>query len=459
MIITIDSIRLPARPNTYLQLFAAGGLGVHQSLSAPLHFHVVEAGAPFYVLRWFFDVTKDGLTGQALGGCARVYASGVVTLHEWNGEVAGTVVVSGLLPRRRQPTPAAAASLSPAIPAAIEAAMTKAGARSRETFASFKVDDHWHAPVTLFALHARRLAGQVTAAEAHPLLHHLERWARALHPPERPPRDDDLLASLLAVPTLAWAYRFDETLAGKSVDQWSVIGSFPQPHRAAFDCDDGAHFSLELFHVLYAHGVGPLADLARQYKPYLAVGEIKGTDKHYGAHLFLLLLPLAAGLSVITVESTAVASGAWHEDLSAATDADKAELVGARGELKDAGLSEDNARIHSPLSLVDSYHMYGRVYALFDEASYLACVDKATGAFGPQASKFFRAPRTTTMWAGVTPAEGLQRMPRSRLLEPPQATAAVPPPGVRSLAVGKPTRLHTVPYEVLKGAFLYGRSL
>jgi hypothetical protein len=145
-----------------------------------------------------------------------------------------------------------------------------------------------------------------------------------------------LLAETLSFPSIGWRYCTDTTPSGKYADCWSSLWTFPNPERAAFDCEDGAQACLELFGVLLKITVDARVDpllaliqrLALNYAPWMAIGEVKHDDA-YVLHCFMVLLPReGSGFNgpAINIETTEFGSGPWSKeafDSTLATDEDE----------------------------------------------------------------------------------------------------------------------------------------
>jgi len=71
----------------------------------------------------------------------------------------------------------------------------------------------------------------------------------------------------------------EEEASGTLTDQWVRIGCFPDLGLAGYDCEDGAEFALEMFHVLKygkftSSALRRIQRLARQYTPMLVVSKL-----------------------------------------------------------------------------------------------------------------------------------------------------------------------------------------
>lgn len=139
--------------------------------------------------------------------------------------------------------------------------------------------------------------------------------------------DGDVLGEMLSLPSLGWTYRDDKTRSGTFADLWTTIYTTPDPHKAAFDCEDGSIAALQLLLVLQnvellpsaSHKLKRIQALARRYRGWLTIGELY-TDSGYEQHCFLVLLDRSwTGkihdrlLPSISVESVVWGSGVWHQ--------------------------------------------------------------------------------------------------------------------------------------------------
>ena len=427
-----------ASSTTWVQAFNQQGVCVHQK-GATLDLRPL-APTPVVYVRWYDDVEGSGLRGQALLGACRVRANGTVALRDWDGtKLDQTVRVANMV------------FAGPEVPVedtsklirAIEASCQSHGLVTYKVYADFLADDHYKAPTLAFALHATQLASQCDTSQAANLLTRLARVAHALSPSATQPT---LLAHMLSLLALPWAYYFDRTAA----DQWCALSSFPEPHRAAFDCEDGAHFMLELFHVLQAlpSPADPLLrsmwTLAQAYTPYLAVGEILSQGA-YVPHCYVVAV--AKGAPALVLEPTGYTSGAWGdtEQMSSPVEA-----------LKASGLSANTGRVRVPLSAMARGKRYGRLFHLVTcaggEARFVVCnTDTFEWLARPDVSKVaFHEPVATFR----TQVQGLMaRMPPGRLLTPSTSTflPATPP---RVLAL-RPSSRHPQALELAQGSTLY----
>lgn len=453
VLLTLVAQGLPDKPRAFLQVFSDNG-------APPVHLSSKTGGVvrltvhTLLSVRWFYDVTtEDGLVGEVCGGACRIHRNGeAVSLRDWKGRrIPGTVSVAGL--EQSLPSLPPHGDLHPDVMKRVrETLQTRFHADEKDIFDHFRVDDHRRSPVALFALHAAQLARRVAPRDAQTLLGHLEKMARAFAPPGH--REEDVLADVLALRSLPRAYAVDRTYWGETADQWSVLNSFPEPHRAVFDCEDGAHEALELFYVLQQHGVGSLADLARCYVGYLALGQIR-VHGVYTAHAYVILLPKepVGKDPAISIETTTYSSGAWHANLDAKRDEPAFEE--ARIALRAVKRSEETARIRSPLSMVAEQRIYGRLFALVTPDTYLACLAEDGKTCGPDTTSFLRfgATRRTHSIPMGDLSDGLRRMPCS-LLPSPGALVypSVPQPVLTLSPVGR----YVHAWEIVKGASLYG---
>ncbi len=328
------------------------------------------------LVRWFIDSTDaDGLLSQqcVAAGCG----SSSVELRDIEGRQVGQLHIQGL------PSLAAKVqSLDMDVPDEWRKQLAEAhrGAARADTFYEVDVflDRVRPMPLLWYALSAAQIQAP-DPANALALFEHLAALAlRFAHPTQTD--DASLLADMLALPSLGWVYRADETRNGRPADQWASIFSFPNPERAAMDCEDGSKACLELFLEFRALPLPSssssvllrrLHALAQQYDPFLAVGELKSSDGSarssgtggggcYVLHCFLILLGRDA--PHLTVESTAYASGAWKAASVASKEWDRAIHQRCSQATR---RWEATARVRSPLSMVHGQRMYGRLFSLF----------------------------------------------------------------------------------------------
>lgn len=232
-------------------------------------------------------------------------------------------------------------------------------------------------PVLFYTLVARRM--KATPLQATAYFEHVTAIAMAMSSAPAAV-DEQLLADMLTLPSLVWAYRPDKTRSLDEIDQWSSLWSYPPTPGGvvAFDCEDGSIALMQLFLVLQSvelirpsKSLQRLQTLARRYTPWLAVNELLssgGSAKggvgggNYVLHCCLLLLPSGgSGAVPISIESTARCSGPWRKeggDGTYARDRARAHKAVARG--------SDRAIMHlrTPISVVHAHRMYGRLIAL-----------------------------------------------------------------------------------------------
>jgi hypothetical protein len=232
------------------------------------------------------------------------------------------------------------------------------------------------APLLLYALSAYDM--EETNTSTRFFQHLLDLALQFAHPTQQD--DSSILADMIAFPSHGWLYRCEKG------DYWSSLWSYPDPHLVAFDCEDGAKALLELFLVFQRCSRVPAGtrlhhfqQLARQYQPWLAIGELKSSDgaaaltgahlgqhtkgSEYLLHCFLVLEPLG-GAPFISIESTAYASGAWTKPSAQGLAYDRKEFGRAEAFASAQGVSAI-ARVRSPISMVRDQRMYGQLLALF----------------------------------------------------------------------------------------------
>lgn len=395
-------------------------------------------------LRWFADVGG----AQVLLGCACLSTPKTgVEIVDIDGRCIGEVAVDDW-----QAPAKAEVEIDTSLIKAVEARARALGLATDDTFADFLLHlPHGprRVPMLVFALHTLRIEA---GAEPVALFRHWLRLARAFRTHVDAP---SLLADVLAMPTHGLAYRFDYDADGHETDQWSSLWSFPDPHRAAFDCEDGSKACLEIFHVLCRLDLSSsssddpelieLQRLARRYEPHLGVVELKhGPKREYAPHCLLVLLPSsdAEELPTITVESTANASGAWHANIAPVLlEADRRQHKQAVADLRAHSLPASCARM--PLSLVREQKLYGRLLTLV-HAGRQWC-EQRLFAPGTLASQVFLAPakfpgtrafRCDTSELNEHFAPLLRCMPRCKLPLPPAATDSIRRPSARAIGAG-----------------------
>ncbi len=327
-----------------------------------VNIHLPPASSQLLV-RWYADVcTKENLVAQQyLGGGACAIGETEIALIDVTSSRHGRLSVRYTAPTQVRPVtrvPIASSHLVKQVQAGFKHLQHK----RHDDIASVSVligSQMRELPLLWYPLLAMRMS-TLTKSSANATWSRLVQLAQHFHPGAT---DGQVLAEALAFPSLGWRYCADLTPSGVYADSWSSLFTFPNPERAAFDCEDGAHACLELFHVLLGLEVedGDLARiqrLARQYTPFLAVGEIK-SEKKYVLHCFLVLLDTEKKrLPAIHVETTSFGSGEWHTGFRDRVDEDEREYT----ECSDAW---PDARIRSPISMVHDQKMYGRLLALF----------------------------------------------------------------------------------------------
>ncbi len=320
-----------------------------------------------FLARWYADITTDeGLTAQSfLGAGACPIGSNTMQLIDMAKKQQCSVSFKTTLKPRKVPQPI----LNPRARALVDASnRAHSGLRfhPNEEFSYVSVligPEVQELPLLWYPLVALR------AAETDYSTQTLSRLlALASHFKPRA-KDGQLLADTLTFPSLGWRYTADKTPSGIYADCWSNLFTFPNPERAAFDCEDGAQASLELFNVLISLDLNPrsplarIQALARKYTPFLVVGEIKSGGK-YVLHCFMVLLGLDdnKSLPAINIESTAFSSGEWCRDaIDESIEEDQREYR----ECMQASKDIPTARIRSPVSMVCEQKMYGRIFSLF----------------------------------------------------------------------------------------------
>jgi len=353
------------------------------------------------MIYWYADAfaADDGMQAQELiaSGCGM---GGVVTLVDLGGMAQGTLSVEAKWPFATPNAP-------PSTPDNAQAV-----ALIRHTRAAYKLVPH-HAdtdiftdvqvyldrvvrlPILWYALHAHQMRAVPVDATAY----FESALVLARHfAPASPSAfgQQQLLADMIALPSLGWIYRPDTWAHDNSdAEQWSSIWSHPGPTLPAFDCEDGTKALMELFLVFQKiELVRPSSDLrhlqrlARRYTAWMAIGELKSDSGsasaslqkpgHLGArdsanyimHCYLMLLTRAPGATdtpPITIESTAYASGVWSEGMTRYRDEEARQYSREMRALEALPTEQQrlNARVRSPMSLVCEQRMYGRLIALF----------------------------------------------------------------------------------------------
>ncbi len=343
------------------------------------YFYVTEASSTLFTARWYADmVTSDGLEAQMLmGGGACAIGDPLLTLNDITGKSQATLSLSSAsLPQRK----ARAIPDNPRARALVSTVdeVHRGLASDKDeifSFVSVHIGDGVKAlPLLWYPLLAMRM--QHSAWEAEALFTHLLALASHYAPSSGATSDGQLLADMLTFVSLGWRYTADKTPSDVYADSWASLFTYPNPERAAYDCEDGAKACLELFNVFVGLDLedndAPLASiqrLAREYSPFLAVGEIK-SEGSYVLHCFMVLLTLdpqtgmpSRKLPAIHIETTAFSSGPWPSNgFDAATmQRDRAEYSACSQLTRD----DPAARIRSPVSMVCEQKMYGRLLSLF----------------------------------------------------------------------------------------------
>jgi hypothetical protein len=301
-------------------------------------------------------------------------------------------------------------------------------------------------PMIVYALHANDVRIDDNASCVALFAHLLDLALHFAHAPSQT-SDACTLADMLTLVVLVFQYKFDTTYddAHTPTDRWTSLLSFPCVARATYDCEDGAHTCLELFHAFTrckisgganAH-LARIQALARTYTPYLAITELKMKKKKYEPHCMLVLLPGTGG-GAITVEPTAFASGEWHARMLDSLAADRKVHAAAHATLERHGVHDDDARARMPLSMVRHQSMYGRILALMTcggaRAQHLLHDGRGRG-IGVDACAFFLAPDAAKRELAIDmPVDTLRRafateltqMPASRLPRAPATPQQLP---------------------------------
>ena len=263
----------------------------------------------------------------------------------------------------------------------------------------------------------------------------------------RPPAD--VLADLVALPSLGWVYRPDRTPTGADADCWASLWSHPDVGRAAYDCEDGARACYEMFVALRdteltAHASPQLRlvqHTARFFTPWLTIGELRqGKHDECVMHCWLVLEARTGKAAVpIVIESTEYASGPWRADATTPA-ADRARHKLSSHAAKRLGI-DDVARVRTPVSMVRERGMYGRVFAQFTASHadgerahwcvHRVVVEKKKGTIGVPANAFFdpaqrgtasaftEVTRVRTQWLTQQLASHLAYAPRATFPSPP----------------------------------------
>lgn len=329
-----------------------------------------EKGAGRLLVRWFVDeVDEDGLVAQEAIGSG-FYRNPVVDLLDIEGQSHGSVTIKGWkggeyeTPKLQQAT---------AWSKQVAEAHRTLKARYDDSFSDVQVflDKVRSMPLVWYSLSATEIV-----AQPEPTTILLDHWLalarRFAHPTQID--DESILADLLSILSLGWVYRPDQVYKGTESDHWSSLLSFPSPHHAAFDCEDGTKALYEVCLVLQNITLASSATqdllriqaLAKHYTFYLAVVELKSTSgkmmgiaSSYLPHCCGVML--APGRVPITIESTAYASGAWSSDLAQRRETDQ------HIHTRHTAVAGKGAAVRSriPLSMVHAQRMYGRFLSLF----------------------------------------------------------------------------------------------
>jgi hypothetical protein len=261
----------------------------------------------------------------------------------------------------------------------------------RDIFASLSVhlDTSIKVPTVWFTLHAMQLKFERSVATAY--------FDRAitiaesmLYSTQR--SEFQLLADVLALPSLGWVYRIDKDSRNQPRDTWSSLWNYP-PSKVplSFDCEDGAKALIELTITLQrladadddgklddkdepTSKVQRLARLASNYIPWLTIGQLRNmevTSAHdstseFLSHTYVVLEPRDARLPYLTLESTAWASGAWMPVTDPMVVARDKEIYTRMASVNDKLASSGHkcGRVRFPISLVRAERMYGPIIAM-----------------------------------------------------------------------------------------------
>lgn len=333
-----------------------------------------EKGAGRLLVRWFVDdVDEDGLVAQE-AIASGFYRRPLVELLDIEGQSHGSVTVLGWTgtdyetPKLHQPLQWIKQ---------VDEAHKSLKAKYDDTFSDVNVfvDRVRAMPLIWYSLSATEIV-----AQPGPTTILLDHWlalaVRFAHPTQTD--DESILADLLSILSLGWVYRPDQVYKGAESDHWSSLLSFPSPHRAAFDCEDGTKALYEVCLVLQnltltssaSKDLLRLQTLARQYTFYLAVVELKSSSGKMTGNASTYLphccgVMLSPGRVPITIESTAYASGAWVPDLMQRRPTDHEVHA------KQASAAGTGAAVRSriPLSMVHGQRMYGRLLSLWTSSS------------------------------------------------------------------------------------------
>lgn len=355
------------------------------------------------MIHWYADAfsAEDGMMAQELIASGSGM-TGNVTLVDLGGTAQGTLSIEAAWPfavsTPPPPTPdnPQAAALIQHTRAAYK--LAKGVNHETDVFTDVHVylDRVVRLPILWYALHAHQMYAVPDEATAY--FENALAIARHLAPRATPSAfgQQQLLADMIALPSLGWIYRPD-TWAHDNTDaeHWSSLFSHPGPGLPAFDCEDGSKALMELFLVFQkielvrpSSELRHLQRLARRYTAWMAIGELKSdsgsasgsvqTPGHLGAresdtyimHCYLMLLTRAPGgvdAPPITIESTAYASGVWSDGMDRYRDEEAREYSREMRALEALPSEQQrlNARVRSPMSLVHEQRMYGRLIALF----------------------------------------------------------------------------------------------
>lgn len=331
-----------------------------------VHWHTQQRRPVQLLVRWYAD-DATGVQVYVAGGAPE-------SLIDANGRVQGCLLVDGYASPKTFPAAPPMHAMRAQIDA-VRAAHRKYHAHADDTFCEVDVMlDGRLRPMPLMWYAASAVAMH-THDGAADLFAHWTRVARRLEPDTRHDTHQRL-ADVLALPSRAWTYQPDRTPDGKDADCWASVWAFPDPERAAFDCEDGSKACYELFHVLCGIPDNELAILARKYTPYLGIVQLRDKTSHtYILHCILVLL--SDDEPPLTIESTEHASAVWRTK---------------------ATTSSPRTRV--PLAVLRQRRMYGRLFQLVSATTHYVCHDKAT--FGVDLETFlFSSTRTQYMEAVV----------------------------------------------------------
>jgi hypothetical protein len=134
----------------------------------------------------------------------------------------------------------------------------------------------------------------------------------------------ELLSEMITLPTRFLTYEKDTVRAGATKvgrDQWSRLLAFPNPEKAAFDCEDGSVMILELLHVLRTRELSGgllkrVQQTAQKYEVLFTTGQllVRGA---YVAHAYVVAVDWSHALPPLVLESTAYTESNWGSGATA----------------------------------------------------------------------------------------------------------------------------------------------